>query len=572
MANPAPSRLTMCCLSPLLNPDRDDEYYDLLGCDRRASAAQIKKLFRQKSIRMHPDKFAQRGEAMTPADVQAFQRTKEAYECLGDPKRRKIYDQLGELGLKLTENPASVPPETLIKALSKMSEQCRCCILLSAFALVAFFFLFFPVLLSLNVDGDADVPWAVVWLPLWVFDAFLVVNHVGWIYEGLVEAPAAGPVDEELGSGGPVGAEGGPDAPDGDDDEEEDDARAHDDTPVVARAFLLGQLLLVVAFQAALVWKLDGDSSRGAWLPVFAPLLVRELLGALFLLPGGVVKVEPPECDDDSEPLDPNQSIEKELKTIAYVQQLEIRDRHRLALRSAALRVCLEVLLVCKLADAPKGAGAALNWWGVFAPLWVYCALQLNRCYRFAAASKAISATITPPPPGAEPGDDSHLTDADRVKGEAAFHAAASAAGAGCTCCCLLVVGVLVALKSLEYGFSAIVVFAPLLASVCCCYCCACWFVCGFRALDEDDDPGDEGEGEAHGDDEPTRAQPRPAAPAPLPTGISPLYENAAAPMPAPPPAAAAPEEPDVAPPAPEPAPAPAAAAAAPEVEMGDLD
>ncbi|KAH8056892.1 hypothetical protein JL722_7112 [Aureococcus anophagefferens] len=485
MANPAPSRLTMCCLSPLLNPDRDDEYYDLLGCDRRASAAQIKKLFRQKSIRMHPDKFAQRGEAMTPADVQAFQRTKEAYECLGDPKRRKIYDQLGELGLKLTENPASVPPETLIKALSKMSEQCRCCILLSAFALVAFFFLFFPVLLSLNVDGDADVPWAVVWLPLWVFDAFLVVNHVGWIYEGLVEAPAAGPVDEELGSGGPVGAEGGPDAPDGDDDEEEDDARAHDDTPVVARAFLLGQLLLVVAFQAALVWKLDGDSSRGAWLPVFAPLL--------------------PPCDDDSEPLDPNQSIEKELKTIAYVQQLEIRDRHRLALRSAALRVCLEVLLVCKLADAPKGAGAALNWWGVFAPLWVYCALQLNRCYRFAAASKAISATITPPPPGAEPGDDSHLTDADRVKGEAAFHAAASAAGAGCTCCCLLVVGVLVALKSLEYGFSAIVVFAPLLASVCCCYCCACWFVCGFRALDEDDDPGDEGEGEAHGDDEPTQ-------------------------------------------------------------------
>ena len=380
----------MCCLSPLLNPDRDDGYYEDLGLERKASGAAIRKAFRKLSLRMHPDKRAQRGETMTAEDEASFQRCKEAYECLSDPKRRKIYDSLGELGLKLHENPTSVQSEMVLKTLSKMSEGCRAAILLGVLFAVGFFFLFFPVLLSLNVDEDARVPWAVVWLPLWVVDAFLLLNHVGWVVEAFSAPPPSGPVDEELGSGAPAAcdrAAGGPGSPDDDVDDDDDDAgddaeaaAAHDDTPVAVRVFLLLQLSLVVVFQGLLVSQLDdGDAARSRWALVFAPLLVRDVLEFAASVPGSVATVTAPEDDDSSEPLDPNLSIEKELRTIDYVQRLEARDRCRRGARTTALRLALEVLLLCKLADAPAGAGKALSWWAVFSPLWVYAAINLRR-------------------------------------------------------------------------------------------------------------------------------------------------------------------------------------------------
>lgn len=61
------------------------------------------------------DKLAQRGIEVTPEHKQKFLKIKEAYDVLSDPKRKRLYDQLGLTGLKLMENPKEVDPTIILR-------------------------------------------------------------------------------------------------------------------------------------------------------------------------------------------------------------------------------------------------------------------------------------------------------------------------------------------------------------------------------------------------------------------------------------------------------------------------
>ncbi|NNF18858.1 MAG: molecular chaperone DnaJ [Flavobacteriaceae bacterium] len=66
------------------------DYYEILGIEKSASAAEIKKAYRKKAIQYHPDK--------NPGDTKAeelFKKAAEAYEVLSDPDKRARYDQYG---------------------------------------------------------------------------------------------------------------------------------------------------------------------------------------------------------------------------------------------------------------------------------------------------------------------------------------------------------------------------------------------------------------------------------------------------------------------------------------------
>jgi len=300
-----PSRLVLCCLQPVLNPERDEEYYVALGVSRSASGEEIKRAFRSVALRQHPDKRAQRNEVVTEADIAEFQRVKEAYECLSEPKRRKIYDALGALGTKWYENPSTASPDAVMRKVAQIGDRCRCAILSFIFLAVAFFFLYLPVLLALRVDGVADVPFAVVALPLWLVDIFGLANAVGWVLEGTTcrqpsqsQSPQEGAppaADEEAAHR--AAPKGKNDDDDRDDDEQEDFDPFRDETPLRLRCLALLRASLFVAFQILLVVRLDGGDIDVA--VVFAPLFLRELLALAEL--GAAALVAIPPLEDNGE-------------------------------------------------------------------------------------------------------------------------------------------------------------------------------------------------------------------------------------------------------------------------------
>lgn len=70
------------------------DYYKILGVNRDASDVEIKKAYRKLALKWHPDK---------NPDAHAkgkFTELSEAYEVLSDKRKREIYDQVGEEGLK----------------------------------------------------------------------------------------------------------------------------------------------------------------------------------------------------------------------------------------------------------------------------------------------------------------------------------------------------------------------------------------------------------------------------------------------------------------------------------------
>ena len=66
------------------------DYYEVLGVDKNADEATIKKAYRTLAKKYHPD--------MNPGDKEAekkFKEASEAYAILSDPEKKQQYDQFG---------------------------------------------------------------------------------------------------------------------------------------------------------------------------------------------------------------------------------------------------------------------------------------------------------------------------------------------------------------------------------------------------------------------------------------------------------------------------------------------
>jgi len=70
---------------------KETEYYDALGVSPNATDDEMKKAYRKKALRLHPDK---------GGDPEEFKELTHAYEVLSDSNKRAVYDQAGKAGLE----------------------------------------------------------------------------------------------------------------------------------------------------------------------------------------------------------------------------------------------------------------------------------------------------------------------------------------------------------------------------------------------------------------------------------------------------------------------------------------
>lgn len=74
----------------------EQDYYGILDIDKKASNDKITKQYRKLAKKWHPDRNLDNKEEAE----NTFKKISQAYEVLLDPKKRQIYDQYGEKGLK----------------------------------------------------------------------------------------------------------------------------------------------------------------------------------------------------------------------------------------------------------------------------------------------------------------------------------------------------------------------------------------------------------------------------------------------------------------------------------------
>jgi curved DNA-binding protein len=70
------------------------DYYKILGLNRDVSAEQIKKAYRKLAMQYHPDRNRGKEEWAN----EKFKEINEAFSVLGDPEKRRQYDQFGTVG------------------------------------------------------------------------------------------------------------------------------------------------------------------------------------------------------------------------------------------------------------------------------------------------------------------------------------------------------------------------------------------------------------------------------------------------------------------------------------------
>lgn len=86
------------------------DYYRILGVSAEAGHEEIRVAYREKLRLWHPDLATAQTEDRRRAATEMTAQLNEAYECLGDPDRRAVYDTVRRGGSEPAERPSTPSP------------------------------------------------------------------------------------------------------------------------------------------------------------------------------------------------------------------------------------------------------------------------------------------------------------------------------------------------------------------------------------------------------------------------------------------------------------------------------
>jgi hypothetical protein len=346
--------LLILCFKSCLKGENDREYYDVLELEegKRCTPEDVKRQYKRLSLNLHPDKLAQRGIENTPETRQKFLKIKEAYEVLSDPKRKKIYDNIGELGLKIYENRASeINPVEFLKNFQRNGR----------YRLFIYFFILFifacllllPVLFSLKADGSIRSSWTAIWSPMWIADFFILAMAMTVLFTPEIQST-----------------------------NEEGETITVERIPLVERLSGFVLTVLFILLQVFILIKLDKDVNW-SWFIVFIPWLLYEGLSALVAVPDAVKNIPSPTSEGSAhlqQPLseEDGNNGEDELFTRKMEAELEYfkvtwkRFEARQLLTVHLLRFWLAIFLALKL-----DLNVTWDWGLVLLPMWVFFAFKV---------------------------------------------------------------------------------------------------------------------------------------------------------------------------------------------------
>ncbi|KAF9298332.1 hypothetical protein BGZ74_009429 [Mortierella antarctica] len=232
--------------------------YETLGVPKSSTQDEIKKAYRRLALRYHPDKV---NVAEVPDHETRFRDIQAAYEVLGDPKKRQVYDKYGLMGVQMAGT------EIGARLVELESLLCALFIVFSALFVLAIIFLSF---LSVRVDGKVDWNYFIVFIPLWILDAILGLMIL-YQFGRPVEVDDEDPHDRDADAEGETSAAGSSAADR--DAQKQQKIREKKQQRVVGSSFAMVNLFLFVAFQVLIVRKANdfySISSPEVFAPYFA--------------------------------------------------------------------------------------------------------------------------------------------------------------------------------------------------------------------------------------------------------------------------------------------------------------
>lgn len=169
-------------LLPPVDPD-ETTYYEILNVPNKSSSEDIRKAYKKLSLKLHPDKVAQRGGVNAEEAAKEYEKVQEAYGVLANEQKRATYDALKTpTRYRFYSHGALANPGALYENLTSASfiDKTR---LVGVVTVLILIILLQPILICAKVNQDLEqgdgkltsASWFAIFTPYWIVGGLIML-------------------------------------------------------------------------------------------------------------------------------------------------------------------------------------------------------------------------------------------------------------------------------------------------------------------------------------------------------------------------------------------------------------